>query len=108
PRELAGIPILSIGIVQDKLPMWLADAINAPILRMAIGDVTKYGLRNLPYGPATQIRKDKRIPLIDVGTMKLIREGQITVYPGVVKVAGNRISFDGGQEAEFEALILAT
>jgi indole-3-pyruvate monooxygenase len=108
PRELAGIPILSIGIVQDKLPMWLADAINAPILRMAIGDITKYGLRKLPYGPATQIHKDKRIPLIDVGTMKLIREEQITVYPGVVKVAGNRITFDGGQEAEFEALVLAT
>lgn len=108
PRELAGIPILSIGIVQNKLPMWLSDAINAPILRMVVGDITKYGLRKLPYGPATQIRQDKRIPLIDVGTMKLIREGQVQVFPGVGKVSGNRISFEGGQEAEFDVLILAT
>jgi cation diffusion facilitator CzcD-associated flavoprotein CzcO len=39
PRELAGIPILSIGVVQSRLPSWLGDAINAPILRMVIGDI---------------------------------------------------------------------
>jgi len=108
PRELVGIPILSIGILQNKLPMWLADAINAPILRMAVGNITNYGLRKLPYGPVTQIRKDRRIPLIDVGTMKLIRVGHITVYTGVEEVSGNRIKFEGGKEAEFDALILAT
>jgi len=108
PRELAGIPILSIGIVQNIMPAWLADAINAPILRMTVGDITKYGLRKLPYGPATQISQDKRIPLIDIGTMKLIREGHIAVYSGVEKFSGNRISFDGGKEAEFDAVIMAT
>ena len=108
PRELAGIPILSIGILQNKLPAHVADAMNAPILRMAVGDITRYGLRKLPYGPATQIRQDKRIPLIDVGTMKLIRARHVTIYPGVEEVSGNRIKFKGGKEAEFDALILAT
>jgi len=108
PRELAGIPILSIGIVQNSWPAWVADAVNAPILRMVIGDITKYGLRKLPYGPATQISQDKRIPLIDVGTMKLIREGHVKVYPGVEDVSENRIQFEGGKEAEFDAMILAT
>ena len=108
PRELAGIPILSIGIVQNKMPAWLADAINAPILRMVIGDITKFGLHKLPYGPATQIAKDKRIPLIDVGTMKLVRDGQIKVYSGVEKFSGNRIRFTDGKEAEFDAVVLAT
>ena len=107
PRELAGIPILSVGILQKKLPAWLADARNAPILRVAVGDITKHGLRKFPYGPVTQIRKDKHIPLIDVGTMKLIREGNVSVYTGVAEVSGNRIRFEGGKEAEFDALILA-
>jgi cation diffusion facilitator CzcD-associated flavoprotein CzcO len=93
PRELAGIPILSIGIVQNKMPAWLADAVNAPILRMVIGDITKYGLLKLPYGPATQIQQDRRIPLIDVGTMKLIHAGHIKVHSGVENFSGNRISF---------------
>jgi cation diffusion facilitator CzcD-associated flavoprotein CzcO len=108
PRELAGIPILSIGIVQSKMPDWLADAINAPILHTVVGDITKYGLRKLPYGPATQIKKDKRIPLIDVGTMRLIRAGQIAVYSGVEEFSENRIRFNDGKEAEFDAVILAT
>ncbi|HEU0294344.1 MAG TPA: NAD(P)/FAD-dependent oxidoreductase [Anaerolineales bacterium] len=108
PRELVGIPVLSIGILQNKLPAWLADAINAPILRAAVGELAKYGLRKLPYGPATQIRQDRRIPLIDVGTLKLIREGHITVLPGVAKVSENRVSFEGGKEVEFQVLILAT
>ena len=37
PRELFGIPILAIGIVQRKLPPRLADALNAPILRARRG-----------------------------------------------------------------------
>jgi thioredoxin reductase len=108
PLELAGIPILSIGIAQNNIPAWLADALNAPILRAVIGDITKYGLRKLPYGPATRIRDDKRIPLIDIGTMKLIREGHIKVYSGVVGFSENQVSFDGGQEAPFDAVVLAT
>jgi len=94
--------------VQSKMPDWLADAINAPILRTVVGDITKYGLRKLPYGPATQIKKDKRIPLIDVGTMQLIRTGKIVIYSGVEKFSGNRISFTDGKEAEFDTVILAT
>lgn len=108
PKELAGIPILSIGIVQNALPAWMADAMNAPILRAVIGDITKYGLRKLPYGPATQIKNDKRIPLIDVGTIKLIKQGHIKVFQGVEKFTENRIQFTDGKEAQFDAVILAT
>ena len=46
--------------------------------------------------------------MIDVGTMQLIREGHIPVYRGVEKFSGNRIRFEGGKEAEFVAVILAT
>jgi cation diffusion facilitator CzcD-associated flavoprotein CzcO len=108
PRELAGVPILSIGIVQNKMPAWLADAVNAPILRAVIGDITKYGLRKLPYGPATQIARDRRIPLIDVGTMNLIKQGNIKVYPGMKAFTENGVQFDDGREAKFDAIVLAT
>lgn len=108
PRELAGIPILSIGIVQNIMPAWMADAMNAPILKMVIGDITKLGLRKLPYGPATQIKNDKHIPLIDIGTIKLIKQGHISVYSGVEEFSENRIKFTDGKEAQFDAVILAT
>ena len=108
PKEIAGIPFLYFAIPQNKLPAWLADAINAPIVNMLIGDIRKYGLRKLPYGPVAQARKDYQIPLIDIGTMKLIREGHIAVHQGVESFSGNRIRFDDGKEAEFDAVVLAT
>lgn len=108
PRELFGIPILSIGILQNIMPAWMADAMNTPILRAVIGDITKYGLRKLPYGPATQIQNDKHIPLIDVGTIKLIKQGHITVHSGVEEFTENGVKFTDGKEAQFDAVILAT
>src|SRR6266540_2098019 len=97
PRDLFGIPILSIGILQNKMPSKLADAINAPILRAVIGDIKKYGLRKLPYGPVTQIRNDVHIPLIDVGTIKLIKDGHLTVYAGIKEFMREGVIFMDGK-----------
>lgn len=108
PRELLGIPILSIGIVQTKIPSGIADAINALILRAVVGDITKYGLRKLQYGPTTQIRRDGHIPLIDVGTMRLIREGHVTIYPGIQEFTKDSIKFVDGRQSRFDAVVLAT
>ena len=108
PKEVLGLPILTIGIAQRRLPSAVADAMNAPVLRMTVGDITKVGLRKLPYGPATQIEKDKHIPLIDIGTMKLIRSGDVTVHGGVERFTTDGVVFDDGATAQFDAVILAT
>jgi len=108
PRELFGIPILAIGIAQSKLPPRLADALNAALLRAVVGDLTRYGLRKSPRGPLTQIRRDARIPLIDVGTIQLIKRGQIAVYPGIERFTEDGVTFTDGNHAKFDAAILAT
>lgn len=108
PRELFGIPILAISIAQRKLPRRLADALNAPVLRAVVGDLTRYGLRRLPRGPLTQIQRDARIPLIDVGTIKLIKEGRIAVYPGIERFTEAGVIFTDGRQVKLDAVILAT
>ena len=108
PRDLFGIPILAIGILQSKLPPRWADALNAPLLRAVMGDLTRYGLRKLPQGPVTQIRRNGRIPLIDVGTIQLIKRGQVKVYPGIESFTENAVRFTDGRQEEFDAVILAT
>jgi thioredoxin reductase len=108
PRELFGIPVLSIAILLSKFTPGVADAINAPILRMAIGDITKYGLHKLSYGPLTQIQRDGHIPLIDIGTINLIRKHQITVYEGIKEFIEDGVIFNDGKQAQFVAIILAT
>lgn len=108
PRELFGIPVLAIGIAQRKLaPRW-ADALNAPLLRAVIGDLSRYGLRQLPRGPLAQIQHDARIPLIDVGTIELIKQGKIIVYPGIEKFTASGVVFSDGRQADFDAVVLAT
>ncbi|HEY8258228.1 MAG TPA: NAD(P)/FAD-dependent oxidoreductase [Gemmatimonadales bacterium] len=108
PRELLGIPILSIAILQQKLPPRLADALNAPILRAVIGDLSRFGLRTSAQGPMTQVHRDAHIPLIDVGTIGLIKQGRITVCPGIERLTDDGVTFTDGSHRHFDAVILAT
>ena len=59
-------------------------------------------------GPLAQIERDARIPLIDVGTVKLIKRGVITVYPGIEQFTHEGVIFTDGQQGAFDAVILAT
>ena len=108
PRELFGIPILAIAIVESKLPPGLADAANAAILRVVIGDLTQYGLRKLPVGPLSQIERNARIPLIDVGTVRLIKNGEISVRPGIERFTTDGVIVTDGRQENYDAVILAT
>lgn len=108
PREILGVPVLALGLVQRLFSPETADTLNAPVLRALIGDLEPLGLRKLPYGPATQIRKHGRIPLIDVGTVALIKRRAITVRPGLRAFQRGAVVFDDGSRARFDAVILAT
>lgn len=108
PRDLFGIPILAIGILESRLPPRWADALNAPLMRAVVGDLTRYGLRKAPQGPVTQIRRSARIPLIDVGTIDLIKRGHVKVRVGIERFDGDSILFTDGKREKFDAVILAT
>ncbi len=108
PRELFGLPILAIAIPLSKLPTSLADTLTAPIVRVRFGDLGRLGLRKATGGPFTQIQKHQRIPLIDVGTMGLIRKGHIDVRPRVERVVGEEVVFSDGSRHEFDTIVLAT
>lgn len=108
PREIAGIPVLSIGIAQQRTPPAISDRLNAPLLRAIFGDLAKHGLRKLPYGPATQMRRDGTIPLIDIGTINLIKRGDITVHPGIESFTQNGVRFTNGTELMVDVVVLAT
>lgn len=108
PRDLLGIPIQSLGLVQQLFPVRVADAINAPVMRLALGDIRELGLTPLPYGPIEQIRVHQQMPLIDIGTIALIRAGRAAVRPGIARFTTGGVVFADGREAPFDAVILAT
>lgn len=108
PRELFGLPILTASTLFRPLPTRVADAMSAPLLALSIGDITKLGLRKLPYGPMEQIKRHGRVPLIDVGTLALVREGHVKIEPGIERFTETCVVFEGGTTGAFDAVVLAT
>jgi hypothetical protein len=108
PRDLLGLPILSWSILYSRLPARFVDAMNAPIIRLAVGDIERLGLRRAGKGPRQMVEEDGRIPLIDIGTLAGIKNGSIGVRGAVRGFRERDVEFaDGGREP-FDAVILAT
>ena len=107
PRDLLGFPILSWAILYRRLPARLVDLMNAPILRLAVGDIEKLGLRRAAKGPREMVAEG-RIPLIDIGTLARIRDGAIGVRGGIDRFVSDGVVFGNGRSESFDAIILAT
>ena len=105
PRDLLGIPVLEISLLLSKLPPRLADAINAPLLRLLFGDITKLGLKKKAYGAFEEIEKDGTIPLLDIGTIKHIRQGHIKVTGEIDYLEAKTIHFKNGKTEAFDAVV---
>jgi cation diffusion facilitator CzcD-associated flavoprotein CzcO len=108
PRDLLGFPILSWAILYRNLPARLVDVVNAPVLRLALGNFEKFGLRRAAKGPRQMVEEDRRVPLIDIGTLARIRDGSIKVRGGIDRFTADGVVFAGNGAEPFEAVILAT
>jgi len=105
PRDVFGIPILELSIAMRGLPARFVDTVNAPLLRLLVGDITKLGLKKLPYGPLEQIQKTASIPLLDIGTIKHIREGHIRIYDDIDHIQGGTVHFSSGKKEDFDGIV---
>ncbi|NII73120.1 cation diffusion facilitator CzcD-associated flavoprotein CzcO [Dyella sp. SG562] len=115
PRELLGLPILTWAVSQAALPPALADALNAPAIRLAVGSIERLGLVKASKGPRRMIAEDRKIPLLDIGTVAAIRAGRIKVRGGIGHFTAEGVAFEpspatGGKAVTeaFDAVILAT
>jgi indole-3-pyruvate monooxygenase len=107
PRDILGIPVLQLGLLMSAFPPRIADKLNAPLIRFLTGDITKLGLRKLPYGPLEQMQKDQSVPLLDIGTLKLIRENHCTVYNDIDRIENKTVFFKSGRKSDFDAIVAA-
>jgi indole-3-pyruvate monooxygenase len=107
PRDILGVPVVELSLILSYLPPRLADRIAGPLVRGVIGDVARLGLQRLPYGPIEQIVKDGKAPVLDIGVVKLIRQGKIRIYPGVERIEAETVRFANGHAANFDAIVTA-
>jgi cation diffusion facilitator CzcD-associated flavoprotein CzcO len=108
PRELFGVPILFFPAAEQWLPPRVADALNAPLIRFAIGSIEKLGLKRSPKGPLQSIAEDRRVPLIEIGTLDAIRDERIKLRGDIVSFAHESVAFKQSPAERFDAIILAT
>jgi cation diffusion facilitator CzcD-associated flavoprotein CzcO len=108
PRDILGLPILSVSIALSRLPPRLADALAAPLVRLTIGDIARLGLRKSVQGPLTEIATRGRLPLLDHGTLRLIRAGRIEILGEVTALDETSAWLRDGSSREFDAIVAAT
>jgi len=108
PRDILGLPILSVSIGLSWLPSKVADALAAPLVRLTLGNIEQLGLRKSVHGPLTEIAVRGRVPLLDHGTLRLIRAGNIEVMGEVTELGETSAHFRDGGSREVDAIIAAT
>jgi cation diffusion facilitator CzcD-associated flavoprotein CzcO len=108
PRELLGLPILTWAIAQQRLPARVADALNAPAIRLAVGSIERLGMTRAAKGPRRLIEEDDRVPLLDIGTVAAIRAGRIKVRGDIASFQPKMVVFARSSPESFDAVILAT
>jgi putative flavoprotein involved in K+ transport len=104
PRDLLGTPVQVFGIVMSSLPSRIADRIGSVLARVALGDLTRYGLRRPAWHPFTA----KRVPIIDVGFVKQVKNGHLQVRPNIARFTRTGVMYEDGHEESFDVVVAAT
>ncbi len=59
-------------------------------------------------GPRAQLEATGRVPLIDIGTIAMMKRGAIEVRPGIAAFVADGVRFTDGRTEPFDAVVLAT
>lgn len=108
PRDLFGVPIQLVAIASSPMPVALNDAVFPLILDLALGDLSRYGLKRPPYGMLRKVADAGKIPVLDVGTVRAIANGTIKVAGGIDGFDEKGARFADGSRADVDAVVLAT
>jgi cation diffusion facilitator CzcD-associated flavoprotein CzcO len=108
PREFLGTPLQVTSLRTAFLPVPMRDAMGRATSRMAFGDLTPYGLPAPTYGPATEVLKYGRTPVLDIGTVARIKAGDIEVVPAIETFSASGVTLRNGGTREVDVVVLAT
>jgi indole-3-pyruvate monooxygenase len=99
------MPVLELSLLMSRLSPRAVDIISAPLMNLLIGDLSRLGLRKMPYGPMEEIRRDGNVPVLDIGTIQHIRKGHIKIYEDIDCINGKTIHFKNGEKGTFDAIV---
>ncbi len=105
-REMLGIiPVQLLGIALMPLGMpRVIDRVGAALRRLALGDLTRFGLAKAAWGPFTAHRP----AVIDAGFVHQLKLGRITVRPAIAHIDSNTVFYSDGSSEEIDVVVAAT
>jgi cation diffusion facilitator CzcD-associated flavoprotein CzcO len=104
PRDFLGTPAQVFGILMTPFPPRWADQVARFLARLALGDLSRYGLRSPGWLPFSA----QRVPIIDVGFVRELKRGRIQLRPNVARFTPSGVVYDDGREEGFDTVIAAT
>jgi len=107
-RAVAGIPGQALILSMSMLPLKVQDALAGGLQRVAVGDLRRFGIPRAPRGIATQQARDDVTPTLDVGLLRALKAGKVTVVAAVEKFTADAVVLADGTELRPDAVVLAT
>ncbi|WVZ52952.1 hypothetical protein U9M48_003950 [Paspalum notatum var. saurae] len=94
--------LIRLGMILVKyIPVTVVDSLIVNSANFVFGDLSGHGIVRPKLGPLLLKSKTGRSCVIDVGTVRLIKNGVIKVFGGISKIVGNKVS-------SFDAIVFAT
>ncbi|KAM7275685.1 hypothetical protein ACFE04_017551 [Oxalis oulophora] len=84
------------------------DSLMAFLSKLYYGDLSKYGISRPEEGPFIMKLLYGKYPVVDVGTVKKIKAGEIQVLPAITSIRGNDVLFEDGHSHSFDSIIFCT
>ena len=107
-RDMFGIPAQTLAVISTWIPRRVRDMIFRILIKLTVGDLSRYGLVAPKQGVIAQIDGLARIPILDIGTIALIKRGRIRVRPQIARFTGGGAEFTDGERVDYDAVVLAT
>ncbi|GAV57234.1 FMO-like domain-containing protein [Cephalotus follicularis] len=109
PREVFGKSTFELAVLLLRwLPVCLVDKMLLILAWLILGNIEKYGLKRPSTGPLELNNLAGKTPVLDIGTLKKIRSGNIKVVPGIKRFREGKVELVNGQILEIDSVILAT
>ena len=104
PRDPFGVPVQRTSLLLSHLPAFFANRMGRTTSRLALGDLSRYGLSQRDFAPYTT----KRVPLIDVGFVEALKRNRLSLRPALERVTTSGAVFTDGRAEAFDAIVAAT
>ncbi|HET7584087.1 MAG TPA: NAD(P)-binding domain-containing protein [Gemmatimonadaceae bacterium] len=102
PKHVFGQPTDAFFRTGPHLPMWIAQPALTFLLRILVGDVTRYGL------PRPDHRVLETHPIMNTQLLHHLAHGDVVPRPDVAELRGDTVRFVDGAEEQVDTIIYAT